>query len=258
MIREYLPADVRVNSPLEGMFPALVARVFERALQILPQYRVDLAIEGADRMTHEKVRPGSWDTTWETAKVLDKLNISWQWEMTIYPENYHQIANVYSLTGGNVYINFGRYSTRFGNQTQGLNMWPDQAQLDVIEDQLTTTGWLTKRPANEQKWRLQRAMWEGKKVRWDCGYGRNSIDVQPNGDVYPCLQYPAGMVMGSLKHMPLHIILTSAKARLVTEDIARHKCQTGPGCPFTLCLWADNINITEGGDADGPDRADET
>jgi MoaA/NifB/PqqE/SkfB family radical SAM enzyme len=241
LVGQYLP-NVPVNSPIEGLFPRLYERVFTRVLKYLPQYRVDLALEGADKETHEKMRPGSWESLWDTKRRLTDLGMKLQFEMSIYPENYKQIEDVWALADGKLYINFGRYSYRFGNQKDGI-MHQSEEFVEAVEDQLKKIGWLKLRPWNQQKWDLQKAMWQGKKVRWDCQYGLKAVDVDPIGQVYPCLMYP-GKPSGSLKRSSLSTILSSRSHDYNLHKVKRKVCQDKPGnCPFTCGLYFENIRV---------------
>lgn len=242
LISEYHP-NVPVNSPLEGLFPRLYERVFQRVLKYIPHYRVDLALEGASQGTHEKIRgKGSWEPVWETLTRLKNLGMSIQFEMTVYHENYNEIVAVAELAKTHnvgLYINFGRYSRRFGHSTDGIMKVPEK-MVYSIEEQLVDIGWLGARPLNQQKWKIQKAMWLGKKVSFDCLMGIESIDIQPQGEVYPCLMYPENMGLGNIKEASITELSQQPQWQQQLEKVAEKRCQP---CPFTCVLHIRNLVI---------------
>ena len=229
-------SDVPVNSPLEGMFPNLYYKLFKKIIMFLPQYRVDLALEGANRETHNKIRPESWHTVWQTYDLLKNI-MPVQFEMTVYPENYKEILDVWNMVDGNLYINFGRFSKRFGNERDGVMNLPEDF-IYKIEDQLKETGWLKKRKLNEQKWMLQKALYMGKKVIYDCEFGIKSIDIHPSGRVYPCLMYPTDFSLGSIQNQSITEISQSKRYFTQIKRISDHECIP---CPFTCGIWMKNV-----------------
>lgn len=242
LIREY-HEGVPVNSPLEGLFPQLYERLFEKVLKWIPEYRVDLALEGAEKKTHEKIRGrDSWVPVLDTFHRLKALGMNIQFEMTIYQENYQDIKAVKEMAnhyGVGLYINFGRLSRRFGNVSDGF-LEARRDMVDVIEDQLYDIGWFDERILNKQKWILQKANWLGEHVEFDCLMGLRSIDIDPWGNVYPCLMYPEGESFGSLKEFTVSELLTSEKSKEIFDHINARTCQP---CPFTCVLHIENLKV---------------
>ena len=247
--------DVPVNSPISGLYPYLTYNLAERIQKKLPQYRYNVALEGPNREIHEKIRgKETWNPLWETLFFLkEKLDCNVRVNMTVYSENYKYIVDTHDLAEYSdleLYINFGRFSKRFGNVKDGFMGIPKSSRKEIvqqIEDQLNEIGWINKRPLNTQKWILQKAGWLGQKVKWTCLMGERSIDVDPYGDVWCCLMNPEIGWLGNIKRINIKgekVSLTSILNRKHTTDILEEirngECQP---CSFTCSLKIKDYEI---------------
>ena len=237
-----------INSPVSGAYPEVMRRLMGYTVRKLPQYRLNVALEGATKQMHEKIRgPNSWDSLWQTVEIIDDLGCNWRFNFSLYPENYREIRKVKEIAdkwGVNLYINFGRFSFRFGNEKDGI-MYVPQEEIEFLDPALKDIGWLKERRLNKQKWILQKVFWERKKVRFECLAGHESLDVDPWGNVYPCLMYPQELKFGNIREFddstPLTSIWGQESVKQKLQEIITGECSKS--CPFTCALRIRNITI---------------
>ena len=244
MISEY-HGDVPINSPVSGLYPEVMRIIMGRVVKILPQYRLNIALEGFTRETHELIRDrGTWDALWETMNYMDDLEVNYRYNFTIYPENLHELRQVANFVAGqnrDLYVNFGRYSKRFGHNIDSIGPKVSIEYISEVEARIKDIGWLKKRKLNEQRWILQKAFWEGKDVEFQCRGGHESIDVSPYGIVYPCLMYPQQYKLGNLNYETLTHIFDKERTKEILNEVWDGKCSTD--CPFTCALRVNNVRI---------------
>lgn len=239
--------DVPVNSPISGLYPYLMKNLARRIKRKLPQWRYNLAVEGPDGNIHEMIRgKNTWNPAMLTCTFLKELGCNVRWNMTVYPENYNYITETYYFAKDNgmeLYVNFGRFSRRFGHERNGvypIPLLPLINFVDEIEKQLLEIGWFKRRPLNLQKWKLQRALWLGQDVEWTCLMGERSIDVDPYGTVYACLMYPQKGRLGNIKSDSLSNIFNYPHIEQTLKNIRNGVCQP---CPFTCALKIKDFTI---------------
>ena len=244
MIKEY-HGDVPINSPISGLYPEIMRIIMSKVVKWLPQYRLNIAVEGATKEIHEKIRgKDTWNPLWKTVEYMRKLGVNFRFNFTTYPQNYRDMIKVKTLANDwevGLYVNFGRFSKRFGHDVDSIGPHVTTEYIQEIERMLNKIGWLRERVLNEQRWILQKAFWEGKKVRFQCRGGHESIDVNPYGIVYPCLMYPEQYQMGNLKYQTLSQIYNDENTLKTLKEIYSGKCSID--CPFTCALRIDNVRI---------------
>lgn len=246
MIRDY-HGDVPVNSPVSGLYPEVMRQIFKRVVHWLPQYRLNIAVEGGSKEVHESVRgEDSWWPMWKTVKYMKDLGVNFRFNFTAYPNNYKDMPLVKKLAeqhGVGFYVNFGRYSRRFGHDVDSMGPEVPESYINEIERLITETGWLHERKLNEQRWVLQKAFWEGKKVRFQCRGGQEHIDVDPYGNVFPCLMYPMNYELGNLKQETLDTIMHKHSTTDLLGKVYSGTCSED--CPFTCMLRIDNVYVDD-------------
>lgn len=244
MIQRY-HRDVPINSPVSGLYPEVMRIIMSKVIKMLPQYRLNIALEGITMKTHEGVRgQGTWHPLWKTVDHMNDLGVNYRYNFTIYPENLHelkQVARFVADEGKDLYVNFGRYSKRFGHGIDSIGPEVSLEYIQEVENIIKDIGWLKKRKLNEQRWILQKAFWEGKNVEFQCRGGHESIDVSPYGIVYPCLMYPQQYNLGNLNHETLTHIFGKGKTKELLNEVWDGKCSTD--CPFTCALRIDNVRV---------------
>lgn len=250
MLYEYYP-NVAMNLPTNALYPHLIERIMTKVVRQTPQLKLNIGFEGPNREVHESVRGlGSWDPMMETVRRLKPLEVPMCMNMTVWKENYREIESTY-LKAKEMdlpfYLNFGRYSRRFGNdrdEMRSFGITPEE-YVSTIESQVDAIGWRKWRKFNEQKWVLFSSKILGKEVSWQCLAGIEGIDVFPDGTVYPCLMYFEECDFGNLKDVPrlnpLSTIMVSPRARKIQEFIYSGECSRK--CPFTCALRLRNIKI---------------
>jgi len=237
--------DCPINSPISGLYPHLMEKICKVIVKKLPQWRFNVALEGPTPRIHELIRgKDSWHPTRDTLAMLDDLGCNYRLNMTLYPENYKYIREMKNMAVFNnvqLYINFGRFSRRFGNDKDAIGPVNPHV-IKFVEWALNDIGWLKERKLNEQKWILQKAFWQGKKVRFQCKGGSEFIDVDPWGNVWSCLMYPPDFRFGNLYFGTLsHIMdywLTRKSRRLIWDGTCSITC------PFTCSLRIANVTLT--------------
>ena len=84
------------------------------------------------------------------------------------------------------------------------------------------------------KWRYiaQMKWWSGDKFYYDCLMGYRSFDIDPYGNVYPCLLWKKELFMGNIRnfHNNIYILYNSQRAMDVLEYVKQKRCQP---CSFT-------------------------
>jgi len=224
LLNKYRP-NIRVNMPVSGFFPETTYRYCKRLLRWMPQLRVDVSVDGEQKI-HEITRgKGSWKPVMATIGLLSTLSIQVQLQLTVSRHNYNQITYVNGLAeelGFGFYVTFPHYSSRFGHK-QDKPFTFSQDEIKIIDEQLRDR-WCKIRPLNKQIWDIQKAEWEGKKVRFDCDMGKKSIDIDPAGNVYPCMVYSPHLCFGDIKKQSLSEIfdekwLIARRCSLYYEDI---------------------------------------
>lgn len=229
--------DVVIDSPVTGWFPERHEEVARYVLRHIPVYRLDISLDG-DRETNAKIRlhKDGFDKSVETVKRLGKIKgVALRLQFTIYKENYHLIEWAYNFAkelGVGLYIGYGRYNPeRYKNKTDNLTkqelgresfIWTDE-ELREIDRQLVSIGYDKGRYAS--KYFLQKAFFDGRKVDFNCFMGSRNIDIDPYGNIYPCLMWLKKLHMGNIREAgSLDRLLESEKALKVIDAIKNKAC----------------------------------
>lgn len=241
-IKKYKP-NIRVNMPVSGFFPYATYRYVKKIHELLPQIRIDISVDGIHKETHEKTRgQGSWEPLNKTIELLDSIKgLKIQFEFTLMETNYDELQFVEawakSLDYG-FYLCFPRFGTRFAHSYDKQHEH-SQSFIDSVEEQIKD-GWCKIRPLNAQIWACQKANWQHKPVYHDCSMGLRSIDVDPFGNVYPCMVYNKKQIFGNIKYVTLRQILQSPNTKEILNKIKNRECQV---CPMAVCPMKENFTI---------------
>ncbi|PLX66939.1 MAG: hypothetical protein C0603_09725 [Denitrovibrio sp.] len=244
---------VVIDSPITGWFPERHVEVAEYVLKKNPIYRLDISLDG-DKETHEKIRlrKNGFDLSIKTIEELQKLKgMALRLQFTIYKENHHLIEWVYNFAkelGVGLYLGYGRYNPeRYRNEEDNLEkkalsresfIWTED-ELKSIDEQLVKIGYDQGR--YKSKYLLQKAVYEGKKIEFDCFMGRRNIDIDPYGNLYPCLLWLDYLHMGNIREAGgFDKALESAKALNVLETIETKGCHKD--CLYTCANKMNLIN----------------
>ncbi|MBF0520067.1 MAG: radical SAM protein [Nitrospirae bacterium] len=247
-IHKYLPETV-IDTPISGWYPDLHEETARYVTSRFPLYRLDISLDG-DEKIYGKIRlyKDGFAKAVETAKRLRAIpGMVVRFQFTIYVENYHLINWVYEFAkslGVGLYIGFGRFNPdRFKNSFDNLtnreltlsDFVPPKEIRQEIYKRLAEIGFDKSRYASKYYW--QQAIWEKNPVRFDCYMGRRSIDIDPYGNVYPCLLWLPELRMGNIREAgSLDAVLESETASNILAIIGEGGCKTK--CLYTCALKA--------------------
>ncbi len=242
LIQDHHP-DVRVNMPVSGFFPYATERYLRRLWVLTPQLRVDVSLDGPKHI-HELTRgKGTYRQVMTTIKLLRKIapENKLQLQLTVMKSNHKWVEWTYNYAkrlGLGFYITFPHFGVRFGH-SKNESYKHDKEFIDSLDVQLKNT-WLKDRPLNRRIWAEQKAGWEGKEVRFDCDMGRFSIDVDPLGNVYPCMVYVKLHCLGNIQCDSLTDMLKKPWINKIYGGIKTGNCQP---CVMPCCAWKRNLSI---------------
>jgi radical SAM protein with 4Fe4S-binding SPASM domain len=203
--------DVIIDTPITGWYPEIHIDIAKYVLQKVPIYRLDISLDG-DEEAYRKIRlhKNGYSKALESIEKLKELKgVVLRVQFTIYRENFYLIEWIYNLAKKlevGLYIGYGRYNpTRFRNEIDNLTNRPlgkkdfffTHEELEEIDRQLKWIGYDNGR--YKSKYLLQKALFEGKTVDYICYMGQRSIDIDPYGNVYPCLLWLPYLKMGNLR-----------------------------------------------------------
>lgn len=241
IIKKYHP-DIRLNMPVSGFFPYATYRYVKKLHDLFPQLRIDISVDGITPPIHEKTRgKGSWEPLNKTIALLESIpNLAVQFQLTLMENNVDQIEPIQNWAkdlGFGFYLCFPRFGTRFGHNKDKSHEH-NKTFINTVERQ--SKSWRNIRPLNDQIWTCQKAIWEGRRVYHDCMMGLKSLDIDPLGNVYPCMVYNRNQLMGNIKHQTLSEILEGERAHTILKGIEGRICQP---CLMPVCPWKKNFTI---------------
>lgn len=203
--------DIVIDSPITGWYPDRHIDTARYVLKKAPIYRLDISFDG-DEKTYGKIRlkKNGYSKALETVERLKQLKgMVIRLQFTIYKENYHLIEWVYNFAKKldvGLYIGYGRFNPeRFKNEIDNLTAKPlkkedfsfSDNELAEIDRQLVSIGYDKGRYAS--KYLLQKAVFEKKKIDFNCYMGFRNIDIDPYGNIYPCLLWLPYLKMGNIR-----------------------------------------------------------
>ena len=244
---------VVTDTPITGWFPDRHVEVAEYTLKKHPLVRLDISLDG-DEETNSKIRlrKDGFKLVMETIEKLQKIKgVVLRLQFTIYKENHHLIEWMYNFAkelGVGLYIGYGRYNpTRYRNTQDNLEklsldehsfIWTEE-ELKRVDDQLLAIGYDKGRYA--YKYKFQKAIYEGREIEFDCYMGRRSIDIDPYGNIYPCLLWLDYLKIGNIRESGgFDKVLESDRAHEVLDMIEGKVCQKD--CTFTCATKMKLLN----------------
>ena len=243
--------DIPIDTPITGWYPDRHVEIAKYVLKKCPIYRLDISFDG-DEKTYPKIRlhKNGHEKALETVEKLKKIKgVVVRLQFTIYKENLHLIEWVYNFAkklGVGLYIGYGRFNPeRFKNEIDNLTGEPlkkenfifSKEELDEIDGQLRAIGYHTSRYAS--KYLLQKAVFEGKKIDFNCYMGIRNIDIDPYGNIYPCLLWLPYLKMGNIREQgSLDKVLEDGVR--VLEKIKNKECHKD--CLYTCANKCELIN----------------
>ncbi len=197
--------------------------------------RAEVSLLGAEPETHDRImrRPGAFDHMLAAVKLMSAAGLSVRLKSTLMQSNYRQLEAMNELATGlgvlfqaNITV-APRVDGDCSPQALGL----DERQLAGLNPALINGGLIPDEDFGEGG-------------LLTCQAGRTVIGINPRGEVYPCLLYPA--VLGNIRQNSLREILFEKPSTflqeirtLVPEDVAhchacelRRHCQRCPGIAY--------------------------
>ncbi|WP_084417453.1 radical SAM/SPASM domain-containing protein [Chrysiogenes arsenatis] len=236
--------DVIIDSPITGWFPDRHEEIARYVLRKSPLIRLDISLDG-DEATHSKIRlhKDGFHKSLETIERLKKIpGVVLRFQFTIYRENLHLIEWVYNFAkqlGIGLYLGYGRFNPeRYRNKTDNLTQNAlsresfvfSKDELQEIDRQLRTIGYHSGRYAS--KYLLQKAVFDGKNIEFNCYMGSRNIDIDPYGNLYPCLLWLPYLKIGNIREAGgFSSALETPQAHEVLAKISQKECQ--PDCLYT-------------------------
>ena len=236
--------DIVIDTPITGWFPERHVEISKYVLNKAPLYRLDVSLDGDEEVNGRiRLRKDGYKLAIKTIEELKKLKGAViRIQFTIYKENHHQIEWIYNLAkelGIGLYLGYGRFNPeRYRNCQDNLNkeelnydsfVWT-QEELDSIDRQLRNIGYDKSRYA--AKYKFQKAIYDKQPIEFDCYMGTRSIDIDPYGEIYPCLMLRDYLRMGNIRQDGgFDKVLESKKALEVHKKIREKYCQKD--CTFT-------------------------
>ena len=209
-IAKYHP-DTVIDSPITGWYPDKHEEIAKYVMTKFKLYRLDISLDG-DEETNAKIRlhKDGFAKSIETVNRLKKIKgVALRFQFTIYKENLHLIEWMYNFAKEmeiGLYIGYGRYNPdRYRNKKDNLTkkdlsqddfIFTDE-ELESIDQQLKNIGYDKGRYAS--KYILQKAVFDGENIDFNCYMGQRNIDIDPYGNVYPCLLWLPYLNFGNIR-----------------------------------------------------------
>lgn len=221
-----------IHTNISGWYPQKHYSVTKECLEVVSpdNFRIDISLDGR-KETYEKIRlvKNGYDKVFETLKLLKTLNCKIRLVFTIYKENYQDmewlinIANEYQVDYYFEFVRESNFLNNFGSTTF-LNFTEDE--LVYIENILSKSDFI-KREDRYIKWERAKQIYKGKNLPFSCHMGKTSIVLDPNGNVYPCIEALDMLNMGNVKDYDNNLdeLLQSDNSKNVLKLIKDKKCQ---------------------------------
>ncbi|MEY4505338.1 MAG: hypothetical protein RL154_1638 [Pseudomonadota bacterium] len=236
--------EVVIDSPITGWFPDKHVEIAEYVTSKFPLYRLDISLDG-DEAAHSKIRlhKDGFKKSIETVERLKKIKgVAVRFQFTIYKENYHLIEWVYNFAkemGVGLYLGYGRFNPeRYRNSKDNVtkeelshnDFMFTKEELAEIDRQLVAIGYDKGRYAS--KYYFQKAIYEGTTPEFNCYMGSRSIDIDPYGNLFPCLLWLPYLKIGNIRDAgSFDKALESTQAQGVLKAIEAKECQKD--CVYT-------------------------
>jgi len=212
--------QAQVGIQTNGFLPDIIRKRLKEIQSFYPEISLAVSLDGTEE-THDRVRgvKRTYKKALSTIKYAKELGIeSITVGMTLTSYNYHEILDVYRIAE-KYHCEFSCFpaeaGTRYSNIGESYE-FSEEEKKKVVEE-LKEFGY-------HYYMDNLRLFWEGKKKRrtLPCYSGYTSLDLDPYGNVRPCVLLPD--VFGNVKEEPLRKMLYSQKAKRIKKKIKRCSC----------------------------------
>ncbi len=224
---------LQTNGVLVSDLKALILKLKETGFH--KKLTVAISIDGARPETHDGIRgvKGTFDNAIKSLQILYDLNIDRSVAMTIQPDNYSEILDLY------------RFCEKLGAVFMAQMVVPrpvfNNSQIKDIYNQFKII-WEDVPPINEYYLRGVLYHYINKKPIIPCYIGKNPYPmIDAVGDVYACARSPwikgnygtEELVMGNIQNNSIKEILESKQAKRVLKELDSENCMfCWSGCSF--------------------------
>lgn len=225
--------DAFIHTNISGWYPKTHYEVVKEALEYIKEdkFRVDISLDG-NRENYSKIRlvKDGFEKVIETTKLLKELTNNLRFVFTIYKQNFKDIEWFIEFAkemGVGFYFEFARESSFLNNSGKiSDSMDFSEEELNYIEKVLNSVDFIT-RSDRAIKWQRAKSIYRGDNKPFNCHMGKESLIMNPNGDIYPCLEIMDLLKMGNIKDFggDLDKLLYSSKALSVLKTIENRECQ---------------------------------
>lgn len=224
---------------------SLVSEEMADRLAAMAVAAVEMSLHGESAATHDATtrRPGSFRAVCQAVDRLRRRGVSVLLKAPLTRLNEGEIDGMVRLCEGlGVPVRFDpRITARDDGDLSPLEWSPSPAALDSLMGKLTRLG----------QFPLSRRTEGGT----NCSLGRMTLAVDPEGNVFPCLQWRVRS-LGNVRQVPLRTMWLDSEVRREAADVARRAndrlltlgpdVATFPYCPA--------VAFAETGDPLVPDR----
>lgn len=246
-LREDLVEIVRVMHALfpktavgiqtNGFLPNTTRDRLREICTFFPEIHLAVSLDGVEK-THDRIRgvKGAYKKAIKTIEYAKDLGIERiTTGMTLTSFNYNEISDVYHATKkyGCEFSCFpAETGARYSNIGKSYEL-SDQEKKKAVEE-LKEFGY-------HYYMDNLRLFWEGTKKRrtLPCYSGYTSLDLDPYGNVRPCVLLPD--VFGNIKKEPLRKMLYGQKAKKIKEKIK--KCSCWSQCEVSSSAVVDPFDV---------------
>ncbi len=225
--------DAFIHTNISGWYPKKHFEVVSECLKYVDKskFRIDISLDG-NRENYKKVRlvKNGFDKVLETLELLKTITDNLRFVFTIYKQNINDLEwflDFCNHNGVSYYFEFARESAFLNNNGTVLDSLKfSNSDLNYIEKVLNSVGFLN-RSDRDIKWKRAKTIYQGKNQPFICNMGKESLVMNPNGDIFPCLEMIDLLNMGNITAFDgdLDKLLNSQKALDIIKKIEQKECQ---------------------------------
>jgi MoaA/NifB/PqqE/SkfB family radical SAM enzyme len=239
-------AGIRARAMVFRLFTngALVTPAVARRLAALQPVAVEVSLHGARAETHERTTatPGSWSAMWAGIRCLRDAGLPIVLKTPLTRLNEAELLDMVALTEreGLPYTVDPTLTHRDDGDPGPLGFSVSAEGLDRLYALLAKRGGL---PASH---RVPGGV--------NCGLGRTTLAVDPEGNVYPCPQWRATS-LGNVRQRPLRELWRDSAVRADAAEVARaaNDAVLAGGGPMSRFPFCPALALERTGDPVRPD-----
>ncbi|MEI7980625.1 MAG: radical SAM protein, partial [Bacteroidota bacterium] len=196
-------------------------------------HHVQTSLDGMTPEVHSITRGSTWHDTMKGIRQLIDHRIPFSIAPTLHEGNLHEVAGIarFAYSNGGFYAPNHLRKFPHSPLAREITLDPESLRKSIIETFESVTKEFRPVPEPEQTTEISGNCGSGTRSRYVCGNAWFSIDIDWNGDVYPChLLREKEFILGNLLKEELPVIMErgrNSQTRVRAYDIP--KCKR---CPF--------------------------